>query len=38
MISSGSSAVSNRPLKKSSAAIRRLLVMMVAPSPKQAAG
>ena len=32
MISSGSSAVSNRPLKKSSAAILRLLVMMVAPS------
>ena len=34
MISSGSSAVSNRPLKKSSAAIRRLLVMIVAPRPE----
>ena len=34
MISSGSSAVSNRPLKKSSARMRRLLVTMVAPSPR----
>ena len=36
MISSGSSAVSNRPLKNSSAAMRRLLVMMVAPRPRSA--
>ena len=35
MISPGSSAVSNRPLKKSSAAIARLLVMMVAPSAER---
>ena len=38
MISPSSSAVENMPVKKSSAAMRRLLVMMVAPSPRQAAG
>jgi len=38
MISDGSSAVENMPVKKSSALMRRLLVMMVAPSPRHAAG
>src|SRR5215469_1449041 len=38
MISADSSAVENMPVKKSSALMRRLLVMMVAPRPRQAAG
>jgi hypothetical protein len=38
MISPSSSAVSNRPRKKSSAAILRLFVTIVAPSAMQAAG
>jgi hypothetical protein len=38
MISPSSSAVENRPLKKSSAAIERLLVLTVAPSETSAAG
>ena len=38
MISPGSSAVSNRPVKNSAAGILRLLVTIVAPSATQAAG
>src|SRR3981189_3246106 len=38
MISPSASAVVNRPLKKSSAAIERLLVFTVAPSASPAAG
>src|ERR1700730_2002562 len=38
MISPSTSAVENRPLKKSSAAIERLLVFTVAPSASTAAG
>src|ERR1700733_3690569 len=38
MISPSSSAVVNRPLKNSSAAIERLLVLTVAPSASTAAG
>src|SRR5437660_1345122 len=38
MISPSSSAVVNRPLKKSSAAIERLLVLTLAPSASTAAG
>ena len=38
MISPAWSAVSNMPLKNSSAAILRLLVTTVAPSPSTAAG
>ena len=38
MISPSSSAVENSPLKKSSAAIERLLVFTVAPSARTAAG
>src|ERR1700689_98059 len=38
MISPSASAVENRPLKKSSAAIERLLVLMVAPSASTPAG
>jgi hypothetical protein len=38
MISSGASAVSNRPAKNSSTGIRRWVVMIVAPSARQAAG
>src|SRR6266853_6999835 len=38
MISPSASAVENRPLKKSSAAMLRLLVLMVAPSASTAAG
>src|SRR3954447_11688700 len=38
MISPSASAVENRPLKKSSAEISRLLVLIVAPSASTAAG
>src|SRR5712675_978560 len=38
MISPSASAVANRPLKKSSAAMLRLLVLIVAPSASTAAG
>src|ERR1700747_3871957 len=38
MISPSSSAVENRPLKKLSAAIERLLVLIVAPTASPAAG
>src|SRR6185437_5744220 len=38
MISPSVSAVENRPLKKSSAAMLRLLVLIVAPSASTAAG